>query len=156
MVVCPIYQLPDKASQIYQQASSRNVCIFTYSHLAVILSFSIIAGKSKAVDLLQQIFAAIPALNPSKNAWNYWYAVNTTMLRFSDKIADLWRSEKQAAVDSVTAAKEEALLFFAQEREKIMRLSHEEALKELVRVHKIESRIKKIKSVHENQILEIS
>lgn len=38
MVVCPIYQLPIKSSQIYEQASSRNVCIFTYSHLGALLS----------------------------------------------------------------------------------------------------------------------
>ena len=30
MVVCPIYQLPTKSSQIYQQASMRDVFIFTY------------------------------------------------------------------------------------------------------------------------------
>lgn len=36
MVVCPIYQLPNKSSQIYQQATTRNICIFTYSLLAVI------------------------------------------------------------------------------------------------------------------------
>jgi hypothetical protein len=32
MVVCPIYQLPNRSSQIYQQATTREVCIFTYSH----------------------------------------------------------------------------------------------------------------------------
>jgi hypothetical protein len=39
MVVCPIYQLPARSSQIYQQAIARNVCIFTYSHLAVLVGF---------------------------------------------------------------------------------------------------------------------
>ncbi len=37
MVVCPLYQIPSKNSQIYQQASARNVCIFSYSHLAVLV-----------------------------------------------------------------------------------------------------------------------
>lgn len=31
MVVCPVYQLPTRASQIYQQAGARSVCIGTYS-----------------------------------------------------------------------------------------------------------------------------
>lgn len=48
MVVCPIYQLPARTSQIYSQASSRDVCIFTYSHLAMLVSYSMIEGKSKA------------------------------------------------------------------------------------------------------------
>lgn len=36
-----------------------------------------------------------------------------------------------------------------------MRMTHEEALLELVRVHKLESRITMIKSVRDNGILEI-
>ncbi len=153
MVVCPIYQLPTKSSQIYEQASSRNVCIFTYSHLAMLVSFAQVEGAASAQELLHKIFKAIPALNPSKEAHQYWFAVNTTMLNHSGKIEELWKIEKKAAVDSIKAAKQEALEFLASEREKIMRMSHEEALKELIEVHKIESRIKVIKSVTNNDIL---
>lgn len=67
----------------------------------------------------------------------------------------LWKDEKQAAVESIIAAKEEALVFLAKEREKIMRMSHEEALHELVRVHKIESKIKVIMRLADNNILGI-
>ena len=38
MVVCPLYQLPTRSSQIYHQAGSLNVCIFSYSHLATLVS----------------------------------------------------------------------------------------------------------------------
>jgi hypothetical protein len=67
----------------------------------------------------------------------------------------LWQAEKQAAVESIATAKEEALTFLAMEREKIMRLSHKEALQELTRVHKIENKIEVIRSVSDNGILEI-
>lgn len=77
------------------------------------------------------------------------------MLGFSKKIDELWKIEKQAAVESIVAAKHEALTFLAAEREKIMRMSHEEALKELIQVHKIESRIKVINSVSDNGLLGI-
>lgn len=155
MVVCPIYQLPTKSSQIYEQASSRSVCIFTYSHLAMLFSYSLLEGHEKAEELLELIFKSIPALNPSKEAYSYWFAINKTMLSFSSKIEDLWKAEKQAAIESIVIAKEEALIYLAKEREKIMRMSHEEALSELVRVHKIESRIKVINSVSSNAILAI-
>jgi type II restriction enzyme len=155
MVVCPIYQLPTKSSQIYEQASTRNVCIFTYSHLAMLVSYSLLDGKPKAEELIHEIFKVIPALNPSKDASSYWLAINKTMLNFSPKIVDLWQMEKHAAIESIVAAKEEALTFLANEREKIMRMSHEEALKELIQVHKIESRIKVINSVSSNNILTI-
>ena len=155
MVVCPIYQLPTKSSQIYEQASARNVCIFTYSHLAMLFSYFMLEGNQKTEELLELVFKAIPALNPSKEANSYWSAVNKTMLGFSKKLDELWKAEKQAAVESIVLAKEEALTFLAREREKIMRMSHDEALSELVRVHKIESRIRIINSVSNNDILAI-
>lgn len=147
MVVCPIYQLPTSSSQIYQQATTQNVCVFTYSHLALLLSYSEAEGQAKAQQLLKKIFEAIKALNSSKNATDYWLTINKTMLTFSKKIEPLWTVEKGVATESITIAKEEALTFLAQEREKIMRMSHKEALKELVKVHKIESRIKTINAI---------
>jgi hypothetical protein len=155
MVVCPIYQLPTKSSQIYEQASARNVCIFTYSHLAMLVSFSLIEGPERTEDLIHEVFKTISTLNPSKDASPYWLAVNRAMLDFSDVLKTLWKDEKQAAIESIAAAKEEALTFLANEREKIMRMSHEDALLELVRVHKIESRISVIRSVSDNGLLEI-
>jgi hypothetical protein len=150
MVVCPIYQLPTSSSQIYQQATTQNVCVFTYSHLALLLSYSEIDGQAKAQQLLKKIFETVEALNPSKNATDYWLAINKTMLAFSKKIQPLWDIEKGVATESIAVAKDEALTFLAHEREKIMRMSHKEALKELVKVYKIESRIKIINAISDN------
>lgn len=62
MVVCPIYQLPTSSSRIYQQATTQNVCIFTYSHLALLLSYSEVEGQVKAQLLLKNIFETVQAL----------------------------------------------------------------------------------------------
>jgi type II restriction enzyme len=150
MIVCPIYQLPTSSSQIYQQATTQNVCVFTYSHLALLLSYSKKEGQTKAQQLLKKIFETIPALNPSKDATNYWLAINKSILSFSKGIESLWNIEKGVATESITIAKEEALTFLAQEREKIMRMSHKEALEELVKVHKIENKIKTINKISDN------
>lgn len=153
MVVCPIYQLPARSSQIYEQAITDNICIFTYSHLSLLVSFSLIEGTDAAQYLLHEIFKIIASLNPSKNAIEYWLTINKMMLTFSPQMEKLWILEKQAATESVIAAKEEALTFLANERAKIMKMNHEEALIELVRVHKLESRIEVIKSVADNGLL---
>jgi len=155
MVVCPIYQLPNSSSQIYQQATTRNICIFTYSHLSLLLAYSEADSKIKAQKLLEKIFQTISALNPSKSATDYWLAINKTILSFSKKIEPLWNTEKAAATESIAIAKEEALSFLAQEREKIMRMTHQEALKELVKVHKIDSKIKTIQSISDNGLFSI-
>lgn len=150
MVVCPIYQLPTSSSQIYQQATTQNVCVFTYSHLALLLSYSEVEGKAKAQQLLKKIFETIRALNPSKNASDYWLAINKSILSFSKKIQPIWDIEKGVATESIAVVKKEALIFLAKEREKIMRMSHKEALTELIKVHKIESRIKIINAISDN------
>lgn len=156
MVVCPIYQLPTSSSQIYQQATTQNVCVFTYSHLALLLSYSEVEGQAKAQQLLKTIFETVQALNPSKNTTDYWLAINKAILSFSKKIQSLWDIEKGVATESIAVAKEEALTFLAQEREKIMRMSHKEALKELIKVHKIESRIKTINAISDNGLFTLN
>lgn len=104
----------------------------------------------KAQQLLKKIFETIQALNPSKNATDYWLAINKVILSFSKKIQPLWDIEKGVATESIAVAKDEALTFLAQEREKIMRMNLKEALKELIKVHKIESRIKTINAISDN------
>lgn len=150
MVVCPIYQLPSRNSQIYLQAITRNVCVFTYSHLSLLVRYANEVSQSKAENLLFDIFKTVPALNPSKSAVDYWLGVNKTILGSSKSIFELWQDEKIAATESIEIAKVEALKYLSSEREKIMRMSHEEALNELVKTSKIDSKIEIIKRISDN------
>jgi HindIII restriction endonuclease len=155
MVVCPIYQLPNSSSQIYEQATTQHVCIFTYTHLSVLLGYAGLIGELKAQELLRNIFETVSSLNPSKNANDYWLIVNKTMLFFDKSIEPLWRIEKSVATESIDIAKEEALTFLAKEREKIMNMTQEEAIKELIKVYKIERKIKTINAVSDNELFTI-
>jgi len=66
------------------------------------------------------------------------------MLGFSKNIPALWQIEKQAAEESVRFAKEAALTYLAEERERIVRMSHDEAIAELIKSRKIDNKIKTI------------
>ena len=156
MVVCPIYQLPSSSSQVYHQATTRNVCIFTYAHLAMLVKLAEDKGKKAAQKALTAVFTAIPELNPSKEATAYWQAVNRALLASAKEMPELWRLEKIAAAEAITAAKTEALTYLDNLRETIMRMSHKEALTELVRINKIESKVAKINSVRDNRLLDIA
>jgi type II restriction enzyme len=155
MVVSPIYQLPARVSQIYQQASARNICLFTYSHLSLILAYSEIEGKTKAMGLLHTLLKSVEAMQPSKDAPNYWLGINTTMLNFSKTIPDLWKREKMASLESISAAKSEALAYLAEERKRIAMMTREEAISELIKEHNLENRIKVVKNVSDNGIMEM-
>lgn len=156
MVVCPIYQLPARSSQIYEQASSRNVCIFTYSHLAVLARFSESNTKQKTNSLLLKIFEAVKNRQVSKDADSYWRAVNGAMLSFDPSIKTLWADEKKAAIESIDVAKDISLSFIKGSKDKITAMTREQAINELLQAHKFDSRINIIENVSDNQIMDIS
>ncbi len=155
IVVCPIYQLPSRSSQIYQQAAARSVCLCGYTHLAVLVRYAEIVGPARAITLLHDVFTTVEAMNPSKSALAYWQAVNGTFLRVGRGIAEIWRQEKTASVESVQVAREEALSYLASERERIMRLSHAEAIREVLEWRKLSSRVQAAKAVKDNGLMEI-
>jgi hypothetical protein len=154
VVVCPIYQLPFKASQIYQQASALNVCILSYAHLAVLCAHANTVNKSKPAQLLLKIFTSVRTLNPSKDSSHYWYALNRTILDFDKSIPSLWDAEKRASLESIAISKEIALSSLAKERERIVRMPHKQAIQELLSLNKIDSRVAQIRSVSDSGLME--
>lgn len=94
-------------------------------------------------------------INPSKDAVAYWQAVNRTLLQSNVDLIAAWREEKLAAVESIQLARDEALQFLAFERERIMRLSREEAIQEVIKWRKIETRVKAVGLVADNGILDL-
>jgi len=155
MVVCPVYQLPSRTSQIYQQAGTSSVCIGTYTHLAVMVRYAQKAGINRAMELVHEVFKSVEAMTPSKDAGGYWQIVNRKILDFDRVLRDLWSEEKKASNDSIIISREEALCFLAAERERIMRLSKKEAIAEIIKSSKIESKIKLIESIGDNGLLEV-
>ena len=155
MVVCPVYQLPYRTSQIYQQAAARSVCIATYTHLAVLARYAHESTRSKALGLVHEVFKTVEAMNPSKSANSYWQAVNRTLLDFDDIIGKIWREEKLASNESMLILREEALTFLAAERERIMRLSRTEAIREVLEGRKVDSKIQTVESITQNEILNL-
>ena len=155
MVVCPIYQLPAKQSQIYHSAITREVCIFTYSHLSILILFAQGTSTNLAQELLYKIFENIKAINPTKSSIEYWLNLNKTMLDFSPILKELWKEEKIVKDNSVNIAKRASLNFLARERERICRMNHNEAISELLKLTKIQNRITTIQSVSNNNILDM-
>ena len=154
IVVCPVYQLPSRTSQIYQQAIARSVCICTYTHLAVLVRYAELIGQPKAIAMLHNVFKGVASMNPSKDAASYWQVVNGIFLDSDDSVASIWREEKIASLESMNLARDEALHFLAQERERIMRLSRKEAIQEVLKWRKIDNRIRAVESVTYNGLLD--
>jgi type II restriction enzyme len=155
MVVCPLYQVPSASSQIYRQAISEDVCIFSFSHLSLLTAFAEVASLTRARVLLKKIFEVVATLHPSKDANAYWKAINSTVLDFDPRIKDLWRDEKLAFVEALTDAKYEALSCLSAERSKILAMTHGEAIQALMTFRKLDARERLVKAFRDNGLMEI-
>ena len=154
-IVCPIYQLPGRTSQIYQQAIARNVCILSYSHLAALVGVGMRRKPQAAEESLHEVLKTISLLHPSKSATDYWTGLNRSFLTSLEHDSDLWTAEKTASFEALGVVKDESLRYLRSERNRLLGLSHEEALAELIRLAGIDSRIAKVERLEHGELLEV-
>lgn len=154
VVICPLHQLPTRTSQIYLQATARDVLILSYSHLAVLLRAAEKVGASKAVRLLSKVFQSVSTISSTKDSLAYWTAINREFLKFDGSIAQIYKEERIALIETIQVAKEEGLFFLSKERKRIMSLSHQEAIKQLIAEHNLDNRMKVIQSVSDNALFQ--
>ena len=153
ILVCPIYQLPARSSQIYYQAIARNVCIISYSHLAVLVAFAQRQGVMRAEASLHKILKTVSALHPSKSALDYWTGINRSFIESLDEDSGLWTTEKTISIESFEAAKRESIRYLQSERDRLLALSHQEAIEALIRTARIDSRVTQVRSIKHGDLL---
>ena len=153
VVVCPIYQLPTRTSQIYQQAIARNVCVLSYSHLGALVALAMQTEAARSEEGLQEVLKSVSTLHPSKSAVDYWTGINRALVNSLGSDIDLWKAEKIASQESLAVVKEESVRYLTAERDRLLGLSHQEALNELVRMAGFNSRIQKVERIQHGPLL---
>lgn len=153
VLVCPIHQLPSRTSQIYQQAVARNVCILSYAHLAALARFADRRNAEMSAAGLQSVLESVSLMHPGKSAADYWAGINKALVTALGEDADLWTVEKTASLAGLEAAREEALGYLRGERDRLLRLSHQAALEELLRAKGLDSRIARVRSAEHGGLL---
>ena len=154
VLICPIYQLPSRTSQIYQQAIARNVCILSYAHLAALVALAERRGQTLATKGLGSVLKSVSLLHPSKSAADYWLGINKALVAVLKTDVELWTTEKTASLAALDLAKDEALTYLRAERNRLLGLSHEEAIKELIRAAGLDSRIAQVERIEHGNLLE--
>lgn len=154
VIVCPIFQLPARTSQIYQQAIDRNVCIVSYTHLAALVGLSAHRGPKQATRGLQSVLKSVSTMHPSKSAVDYWTVINRSLVKALKNDLDLWTIEKQASTTAFKMAKDEAMFYLRQERNRLLGLSHQQAIDELIRLAGIDARITQVERIAHGGLLE--
>lgn len=155
LLVCPSYQLPMRSSQIYQSAINRDVTIFSYAHLAALVQLAGSAGVDISLACLVAAMRCAEDQTPTKDAVFYWSLINRSMLAGSDHLKVFWKAEKAATIDALKYAKREGLAALDAERERIMRMTREAAVAELLSHRKLASRAATISAVMDNNMLSV-
>ena len=153
LVVCPIYQLPKRVSQIYQQAITRDVCILSYSHLAALVSLANYTEPMQGQSGLNEILKSVSVMHPSKSAVDYWTRINQTLIDSLGTHSDLWKIEKIASEEFLVLVKKESVEYLTLERNRLLGLSHKDALAELVKLTGVESRIRYVEQIQHGPLL---
>jgi type II restriction enzyme len=153
IVVCPIYQLPTSKSQIYQQAFASNVCIASYSHLSALVVFASKAGEASAEAALRAVLDSVALLGGGQNAADYWHGVNGALVASLGTHGLIWTEERNASLDALQTAKAESLFHLRAERNRLLGLSHQEALDELIRMAGVDARILMVERIQHGGLL---
>ena len=93
-LVSPLYQYPRRASQIYEQAIERNVTLLSYTHLKFLLDCT----DEQNLDLLWCLGNELPK---SKNAQQYWKAIDKRTCEITGKSEEILITYKQQTIDKI-------------------------------------------------------
>lgn len=137
-LVGPLTQFPNTRSQIYVQAVQKNVTLISYTHLRFVLEH----GSSASVEQLWQI--GIDKI-PTGIASEYWLRVDETVIEVCGKtIADLEQT-KRLELEKLEELGLEGIGYWQGKIESYQELSQKEAVEQLIRSEKIQSKIQTIR-----------
>ncbi|MYE88835.1 HindIII family type II restriction endonuclease [Candidatus Poribacteria bacterium] len=133
-----LYQYPQRASQIYEQAIERNVTLLSYTHLKFLLDCT----EGQNLDPLWRIGSELPK---SKNAQQYWEAIDETTRKIAGESEKTLNSYKQETIDKIKQLGKEGIDYWQTRITAYKELSQEEAVARLIKAEKVEAKIGTIK-----------
>ena len=147
ILVCPIFHLPTKQSQIYFTAESSNVCILTYSHICVLIKIAKSKGITESISVLEKILRnSFSKLSPSRSAKDYWECINSVLCS-TDEGKNFWERERLLVPMTIDFAKQEALEFYTEQENQIKNFDKEKAINELLKLTKVQDKKKSIENI---------
>ena len=141
-LVSPLYQYPQRGSQIYEQAIERNVTLLSYTHLKFLLDCT----DGQNLDSLWRIGSELPK---SKNAQHYWEAIDKTTREIAGESEETLSSYKQNTIDKIKQLGKEGIDYWETRIAAYKKLSQEEAVARLIKAEKVEAKIWTIKKAIE-------
>ncbi len=137
-LISPLFQYPQRQSQIYHQALERNVTLLSYDHLRFLIDH--FDGQD-----LSSLWEMGNNLVRSKNSVDYWKALDRTVCQVVRISEDVLREYKLLAIQTTKQIGEEGIDYWKTQIEAYQHLTQEEAVARLIKAEKIEAKIQTIR-----------
>jgi len=137
-LLAPLYQYPNRFSQIYAQAEEKNVTLLSYIHLKFLLDHS----SGQPLDALWNTAQRLP---PSKNARRYWEAIDDAVVLITETNYQSLQNYKRLEIKAINQVGQEGILYWQSVMQGYYQLSKDEAIQRLIKAEKIEQKIEVIR-----------
>ncbi len=146
VLVCPYFQYPKRNSQIYKEALSGNIALFSWEYLYILLKEGIRESSSINLSALWNqsgIISKTTTVSNSKSCFLNQQNQNISkILKITpEKFYEYFNSVKELIVERGNTE----IQYYEQEIERVKQLNREEAIAELLRNLKLESKIATIR-----------
>ena len=146
VLVCPYFQYPRSNSQIYKEALSGNIALFSWEYLYILLKEGIRESSSINLSALWNqsgIISKTTTVSNSKSCFLNQQNQNISkILKITpEKFYEYFNSVKELIVERGNTE----IQYYEQEIERVKQLNREEAIAELLRNLKLESKIATIR-----------
>lgn len=146
VLVCPYFQYPKSNSQIYKEALSGNIALFSWEYLYILLKEGIRESSSVNLSALWNqsgIISKTTTVSNSKSCFLNQQNQNISkILKITpEQFYEYFNSVKELIVERGNTE----IQYYEQEIERVKQLNREEAIAELLRNLKLESKIATIR-----------
>lgn len=149
MLVAPLFQYQKRYGQIYKQAITRNVTLYSYTHLKFVIAFNPKADLKPIFNIGNTLKKELSG-NEQLKAANYWGKIDEVTLKVTGAKAIEIEGYKQETIKITQGLGNEGVSYWNSKIEEIKKLPKEEAIKELIKAKKIDKKIMVIKKAINN------
>ncbi len=136
-LVAPLPQFPNTSSQIYSQAVTHNVTLLSYTHLLFLVEH----GTSGILEDLWKIAATLQANGEAKT---YWNALDQLVANLCGKSQQELDQIKTVEATKMRELGQEGINYWRDKIKIYQSLTKDQAIRQLIKAEKIESKIKTI------------
>lgn len=147
VLVCPYFQYPKQTSQIFEQAITRNVLLFSWEHICFMLENNIAESEDLNLSFIwNQSKLLASSITADKLQNNFIEEQNKNIikllgLKYSDFVSTLQKN-KEAIINRSS----QEIAYWSKKLEEIQKYSRQKAINELIVTLKINEKIKSIES----------